>query len=302
MPATSTTGPVGTAAGRRRRSRQGSPSASAGVLRARLAAVQRSLGGVAEGNVSRDDVHELRVAARRAAAAVDVVRALVPRQCRRWLKGSLKKLRRAAGRVRDLDLLASAGLGPALVKVVARRRSRAGRQLQAFARRFPVGVWRKVAGEAVAGVAGAMSAAVVRREVDRRLRSISARFVKRADRRLRHERSIHRLRIAGKKLRYALEVSASIVPLSGGDQGEVVLRRIQDRFGTAMDHAAVATALRDWADEEADGGSRRAVRAAQDRASKQARKAKRACVDWWTATRRKRFLRRLEMAIGGRPV
>jgi len=301
MPATSTTSPVRTAAACRRRSRQGSPSASAGLLRARLAAVQRCLRGVAAGNVSRDDVHELRVATRRASAAVDVVRALVPRRCRRWLKRSLRKLRRAAGRVRDLDLMAGAGLVPALVKVVARRRTRAGRQLQAFASRFPVGVWRKAAGEAVTGVAGAASAAVVHREVDRRLRSITARFVKRADRRLRHERSIHRLRIAGKKLRYALEVSASIVPVSRGDEGEVLLRRIQDRFGTAMDHAVVAASLRGWADEEADSGRRRAVLAAHERTSKQARKAKRACLDWWTVARRKRFLRRLEMTVDGRP-
>jgi CHAD domain-containing protein len=203
--------------------------------------------------------------------------------------------------VRDLDLMAGAGLVPALVKVVARRRTRAGRQLQAFASRFPVGVWRKAAGEAVTGVAGAASAAVVHREVDRRLRSITARFVKRADRRLRHERSIHRLRIAGKKLRYALEVSASIVPVSRGDEGEVLLRRIQDRFGTAMDHAVVAASLRGWADEEADSGRRRAVLAAHERTSKQARKAKRACLDWWTVARRKRFLRRLEMTVDGRP-
>ena len=300
MAATATTSSTRTPSGRGRRPRQGSPAAAAGVLRARLMAVQLCLRGVAAGHVSRDDVHELRVATRRASAAVDIVRTLMPRRCRRWLERSLRRIRRAAGPVRDLDLVAAADLPTSFVEVVGRRRARAGRRLQACARRFRVDLWRNTAAEAVDAVAEAPSASVIRRHVHRRLRSISVRFVKRADRRLRRGRSLHRLRIAGKKLRYALELSAAIVRLPRSDEGEVVLRRIQDRFGTATDDAAVAAFVRHWADDDADRESRRALVAAQERASKRARKAKRACVDWWTSARRERVLRQLAAAIAGR--
>lgn len=300
MAATATTSSTRTPSGRGRRPGQGSPAAAAGVLRARLMAVQRCLRAIAAGPVSRDDVHELRVATRRASAAVDIVRTLMPRRCRRWLERSLRTIRRAAGPVRDLDLVASAGLPSSLVKLVARRRARAGHRLQAYARRFRLTLWRNTAAWAVGAVAEAPSASVIRRQVHRRLQSISVRFVERADRRLRRGRSIHRVRIAGKKLRYALDVAAAIVLLPRRDEGEVVLQRIQDRFGTATDDAAVAAFMRHWADEDHDRQSRRAVAAAQEQTSKQARKAKRTCVDWWTSARRERVLRKLAAAIGGR--
>src|SRR6188768_1175139 len=52
-----------------------------------------------------EHVHRLRVATRRATAALKLYSDCVPRKQFRWLKRRLRKIRRAAGDARDLDVL-----------------------------------------------------------------------------------------------------------------------------------------------------------------------------------------------------
>src|SRR5262245_27990506 len=54
-----------------------------------------------------EHVHRLRVATRRASAALKLYRDLLPRRARRWVKKRLRKIRRAAGDARDFDVLAT---------------------------------------------------------------------------------------------------------------------------------------------------------------------------------------------------
>ncbi|HVT29975.1 MAG TPA: CHAD domain-containing protein, partial [Lacipirellulaceae bacterium] len=75
-------------------------------LEPRLAAVARCLPPAA--HLAQHDiehVHRLRVATRRAVAALKLYREFVPRKPARWLKKRLRKIRRAAGDARDLDVL-----------------------------------------------------------------------------------------------------------------------------------------------------------------------------------------------------
>src|SRR5688572_1973573 len=53
-----------------------------------------------------EHVHRLRVSTRRAMAALNLYRDFLPRKRARWIKKQLKKVRRAAGEARDLDVLA----------------------------------------------------------------------------------------------------------------------------------------------------------------------------------------------------
>src|SRR4051794_16426954 len=50
-------------------------------------------------------VHRLRVATRRAGAALKLYKELLPKKPARWLKRRLRKIRKAAGDARDLDVL-----------------------------------------------------------------------------------------------------------------------------------------------------------------------------------------------------
>ena len=52
-----------------------------------------------------EHVHRLRVSTRRAMAALQLYRDFLPRKRARWMKKQLKKVRRAAGEARDLDVL-----------------------------------------------------------------------------------------------------------------------------------------------------------------------------------------------------
>ena len=75
-------------------------------LETRLAVVAHTLPLAA--HLSEHDiehVHRLRVATRRAAAALKLYRDWLPQKTRRWFKKRLRQIRRAAGEARDLDVL-----------------------------------------------------------------------------------------------------------------------------------------------------------------------------------------------------
>ena len=85
------------------------------VLAARAATVEHYLERVASGlGQNPEDVHQLRVATRRMTAGLSVFKSAVTPQLHRRLRRALRRLRRAAGAVRDLDvqrLLADEQLG-----------------------------------------------------------------------------------------------------------------------------------------------------------------------------------------------
>src|SRR5215216_5421763 len=75
-------------------------------LELRLAVVANALPLAA--HLSEHDiehVHRLRVATRRAAAALKLYRDWLPLKPARWIKKRLRQIRRAAGETRDLDVL-----------------------------------------------------------------------------------------------------------------------------------------------------------------------------------------------------
>src|SRR5215213_8146493 len=75
-------------------------------LEVRLAVVANALPLAA--HLSEHDiehVHRLRVATRRAAAALKLYRDWLPRKPARWIKKRLRQIRRAASEIRDLDVL-----------------------------------------------------------------------------------------------------------------------------------------------------------------------------------------------------
>src|SRR5215212_5938250 len=75
-------------------------------LEPRLAVIAHSLplaAHLAEHDI--EHVHRLRVATRRAAAALKLYRDWLPRKSTRWIKKRLRQIRRAASEARDLDVL-----------------------------------------------------------------------------------------------------------------------------------------------------------------------------------------------------
>src|SRR5262245_3086583 len=78
------------------------------VLAVRLDAVNQTGGQAVEAFTDPEAVHKLRVATRRARAALDMFAGALPRKALRRGRKTLRKLRRAAGAVRNLDVLLAA--------------------------------------------------------------------------------------------------------------------------------------------------------------------------------------------------
>src|SRR5262245_16207437 len=74
------------------------------VFAARLAAVTKHWRPAVEQPNDPENVHQLRVATRRASAAVDIFGDLLPKRLFRRLKKRLRQLRRSAGAARDWDV------------------------------------------------------------------------------------------------------------------------------------------------------------------------------------------------------
>lgn len=235
-----------------------------GALDARLREVGKRLRRAAR-HPERDPerVHRLRVAARRAGVAVDAFAPLLPRRRARALAKDLRRIRRAAGGARDLDVLRQRWLArgdgaqaPAwLLTGLDRKRRAAQRPLRELDRALggPDGWrrrrrallrrvrWRAGGAEpsfgewALGWAAGAQRA--LREAASADLGDLDA---------------LHRLRVAVKRARYGLELCASALP----DREPTVLlgelEALQAALGDLNDRAVALSTNRAWADTAPD--------------------------------------------------
>jgi CHAD domain-containing protein len=283
-----------------------------GVVRRRLRAVGRAAAAVAAANAGAAAVHRLRVSARRATAAITVFHPLIPRRQRRWFKKMLRRIRRAAGAARDLDVLLGRGPGAPsavhaadasrrLADLLGDRRPDSRRRLRARLAKLPMHDWERETAATVGAVDSPASADKVASHARRRARRLVRRFLARLDRPVRTGRAIHRLRIETKKLRYALEVIAEIGAPVSTSAADRLLHGLQDRLGDYTDHAAAFARLRRWARREPDPRDRRTLLAAHGHEATAMKRACRACERWWTPSRRARIARAIERMLGGLP-
>ena len=199
-------------------------------------------------------VHQLRVATRRAAAAVRFFSDLIPPTRRQWLKKWLSRIRDAAGPARDDDVLAS------------RLRQRAGDPMATVL--AEVLIHRKVAQRALLAARHRADrkgfAARCQKLVDKigwrgegaepafesyargELSRATSRFFAAADRDLGDIARLHALRIAGKKLRYTLELCAPARDAELRDGIYPQVEMLQEKLGDVNDHAVAEARFRRW--------------------------------------------------------
>ena len=211
-----------------------------------------------------DAVHDARVATRRLKAALDLLEPFLPARPRGKLAGSLRALRRALGPIRDHDVMLQhlaempAGRAPAGAAWVARRLRERRLELgkaarKAKARRAAAGLakWDGLAPAVGRAEATAGPRALLARAVREQARAFAAG----ADRLARAKApasggngaahpaggpggDVHDLRVAGKRLRYTLELAAPLggdVPASVGRD----LKKLQDALGLWHDYAVL---------------------------------------------------------------
>jgi CHAD domain-containing protein len=281
-------------------------------LEARLAAVEHYLplaAYLAEQDV--EHVHRLRVSTRRAVAAIELYRDWLLRKPARWLRKRLRRIRRAAGAARDLDVLAQrlardygerrtapvialiaerrAAVQPALIKIAerCRRRDRFVRKTAKLlggirppddyaTRSAGFGEW---AAERLAEAAGEFFAALPDESAD-----LAA---------------LHQFRIRGKALRYTIELVAPAFGAELRNEHYPVVEELQERLGKIQDHVTAAARLREWADEVDDCALQEVLRELAVEESSRLDDELREFRAWWTAERAEALRRGLTPAAAG---
>jgi CHAD domain-containing protein len=231
------------------------------VLAARFAVVRHYLPLAAEKPAeSAEHVHQLRVGTRRASAALRVFEESLPRKLLKGTKRALRQIRRAAGGARDWDVfllslpeskpLATASGKPALDFLTGYAfGGRAAAQAELVQAAADVGpVFAEQSEELVArahqprpeeGTPPADLGELAARQLGELLRTFTADAAANP----KEPAQLHALRIAGKRLRYAIEIFAPCFPPAMKEVVYPAVEGLQELLGDVQDATVGAARL-----------------------------------------------------------
>lgn len=235
------------------------------VLDVRLHAVRDHLPrALFEAEQDIEHIHRLRVATRRAGAALRIFKDFLPKKLHQRMAGDLRLVRRAAGEARDWDVFtgslgerlrqASAAEQPGLDLLMGlshANRWTAQSHLQEAAQK-PLGRMKSRIKETLAGVRASSKTEGEMGFKDLagpRLASLLEDFEAAAASELADYAHLHRVRILGKRLRYAMEIFAGCFDPVLREEYYPAVERMQDMLGLANDSHVARKRLemiRDW--------------------------------------------------------
>ncbi len=230
------------------------------VLRNALTQLHANARAVLAGCADPEAIHQLRVAVRRLRAALSLFRPILADSVADWLAGEFDWLQAGLGSARDWDVFVletleplhrrlpdESGLGALETRAEAQRRAsrlaaeavlrapRTTRLLLQLELWLEDGSWRRAAEPGALVAAADEPAGVFARQT---LAHRSRQLLKRGRRRDEaDEDSLHALRIAGKKLRYAVEFFRTLLPKGQAKAALDSLRALQDCLGSLNDAA-----------------------------------------------------------------
>lgn len=275
----------------------------------RLAAVRHYLPLAAERpDEDVEYVHQLRVATRRAVAALDLYRPLLINKSRKALCRELKRIRKAAGVARDLDVLVLRQEGTQagqhahhfLQTVCAKRRhaqqplhtvyarSLENSSLDTHARQLlkhPCRRRRKKMRRPFGGWAR------------KQLRSIVGEFFRAEPQELDDLESLHRFRICTKQLRYAMELLVAAFPPEFRDDLYPMVERLQEKLGDINDHCVGRQRFTTWHTSSDDPHDQKHLQRLVKRERKRLQKSLWQFARWWTPKRSKQFQKRFHKLV-----
>jgi CHAD domain-containing protein len=228
-------------------------------LEARLATVAYWL-PLAARQIDEDieKVHQLRVSTRRAIAALRLYREWLPQDEYAWLSRRLKRVRRAAGAARDLDVLADwirdelGGQSGALVAIVADERAAAQPAIMAIAdkceaeNRFRRKMYGLLASVRPRGKRHKKQDVSFHNWAETQLAQVTDGFFAALPNQSSDLSALHEFRIQGKELRYTLELLASAFGPELREEHYPVVEELQEQLGRINDCVAADERLRHW--------------------------------------------------------
>lgn len=217
------------------------------ALMERFEVVRAALGPAAESSDDPEPIHQLRVATRRAGAAIAVFDDRLPRDQVRRARKLLRRLRRSAAAARDADVFLAAleNWAPAQPNVArpgiyflfghAIAERRAGQTVAVAAVESGETKWRRRVRPLIRGVhrGGGPLSQFAAPIVASLVRSFSG-AIDSAD--FDDAPRLHALRVAGKRIRYALEIVATALPVNSVKLVHDALTELQRILGIAHDN------------------------------------------------------------------
>jgi CHAD domain-containing protein len=280
------------------------------ALETRLAAVRHFLVKAAVRHPEAEDVHQLRIWTRRSAAALRLFTPALPKSPKKWMKKTLKKLRRLAGAVRDCDVylkrLETAGARPpkSVLKGLRKERRAAGKQLQARRRhlqrkdRFDKQVETLLAGIAWPKRHSSRDAPPFAYWCRYQIAPLGERLLALAALDLAPDRRLHEFRLAAKRLRYALELAGPAISQRPQQGLYDELSILQDRLGEVCDHLSAAERLRGWLEESKSAADQHTLNGLLKDEEKSLTGCRRRFLRWWSRARCARLQDTWEAAMG----
>ena len=279
-------------------------------LRTRLEAVQRFLEQAAlRWQEDPEHVHQLRVWTRRTVAALDLYQPLLPTRRGKRLKKHLKQIRRAANDARDDDVFAerlardqSDPGARQLLETVLQHRQQAQQPVrQVFERFGPRGRLarrtRQLRKRIGTGPRKAQGTTPFSTWAAAQLHDAVHDFFQTADQELADWYQLHRLRIAGKHLRYTVELLSAAFPKKLRDQAYPLIRDLQDRLGIINDHATAHDRLQHWIEQTATDTVRAYLEQRLQTEAHLAAKRHQQFLDWWNNRRAAELHQALQQAF-----
>jgi CHAD domain-containing protein len=205
-----------------------------------------------------EKVHQLRVATRRAIAALKLYRDWLPQDGSRWLSNRLKKIRRAAGDPRDLDVIAQwirkeldSQAGGILARV-ADERAEAQPKIMAVAEkcesknRFRRKMYGLLTGVRPRGKRQKTQDVSFHNWAETQLAQAADNFFAALPNQNSDLSALHQFRIRGKQLRYTLELLASAFGPELREEQYPIVQRLQELLGQINDCVSADARLRRW--------------------------------------------------------
>jgi CHAD domain-containing protein len=229
-------------------------------LEPRLAAIAHALplaAYLAEHDI--EHVHRLRVATRRAAAALKLYHDWLPRKSARWMKKRLRQIRRAASEARDLDVLIqrlqreSDTKAEPIVRFLAAKRSAVQPSIIELAEdmrrddrfvRKAARLFSKIAPSDQEGEAA--PPAHLCDWAPPQLDKFRSAFIELLPDGSDHIESLHQFRIRTKALRYAIELLAPAFEPQLRNEIYPAVEKLQEQLGKITDHIAAIRLFAEW--------------------------------------------------------
>jgi len=253
-----------------------------------------------------ENVHQLRVFARRTAAALDIFSAWLPNRRGQWMQKQIKRVRKAAGAARDFDVLlmrwregaqrAPAGPAGQLVEQIERHRHEAQAPIEAihekllakrFGRRASKLLKRvhKPSGQDACGEHFGCMARVS-------LGQLVVPYLEAAKAELADADALHEFRIQGKQVRYAMEIFAGAFDVAFRQDLYLVVESLQERLGAINDHVTAKAHFVAWHGASDRCDVRQALEFGIEHEERSLAVTSQDFLAWWSAERREDLRRR----------